>query len=986
MEIWENPNIIEVNKEPGHFVAMPYDDFDPTTENHNKMLLNGDWLFKYKKGSDVYPDEWHLLEVPSLWQLKGYGKPYYLAFDYPPGLSKKKREIPKIDHKYQEFGLYKRTFTLESEWQNRPVYLHFEGVKSAFQVYINEHYVGYSQGSMTPAEFRVDNYLKEGENIIQVEVYRYCDGTYLEDQDMWFLSGIFRDVYLYREKHIAIRDFFVTTTLDEKYENALLEVEVSLLNEPKEAYSLEVLLKETNDRLYVESTSNQVKLEKWITSPKKWTAETPHLYELLLILRNNEQIMSVKTLKFGFRTIELKDEEILVNGQPILLKGVNRHDFDSSKGWIVSDEIYHKDFTLMKKHNINAIRTSHYPNDTRFYELCNLYGFYVMDEADVETHGVRRKNVPGDHPIWKNAVVDRLERMILRDRNYTCVFMWSLGNEAGYGQNFNHMKAAGLSLDKTRAYHYEGDYDISVSDVLSRMYPTPDLLKRIGRYETIKINPMSNILNQLFADDKPLKPEWYKGKPVIVCEFAHAMENSLGNFDEYMDVFHSYKNMAGGFIWDFVDQALQIKKGDEIQYLYGGDFGEEKSHRYFCANGIVDANRNPHPSMIQVKKGYQNVLIKAGKDHKYLIFNDFRFRNLNEFQIRTKVLKDGIIFAQNEHTIDCLPYGSTELSYPVEIHDEGEYILEITVHLKHDTLWEKAGYEIAFEQFILQKRKPEKPQYAPIEYSLEEDRISIPGFGFIHLKTGDYHHPSFLEPLKMNFWRAKTDNDRGYSNFSKKYGHLILDHTCEKASKNYSVKSYEIQNQNHLSIIITQKVPGFVELTRHYVFTRKGVEVTMTGTPKKALDRFGTTFILQEDMPQLKWYGRGPCENYEDRKTGSKIGIHEMNLENYIHHYMRPQENSNRCDIRWMNISNLSIKDLSREGLSISCYPYTQEALEKAEHIHELKIQKYVTINVDHKQKGVGGDAPGVAMLHEPYQLKGQKTYHFSYLMEMENE
>lgn len=985
MHYWENPERFEENKETGHFVAMPFDHVDEKFSN-NKMLLNGQWSFKYKKGKNDYPSQWDTIQVPSLWQLKGYGIPYYLAFDYPPALSKKKSQIPKIDHNEQEFGLYQRSFELDDTWLNRPVYMHFEGVKSAFYLTINGHYVGYSQGSMTPAEFRIDSYLKTGDNIVTVEVVRYSDGTYLEDQDMWFLSGIFRDVFLYREKSLCIRDFFIKTTFDENYENALLSLDVDLLNENHVPYELSVTIKGTEYEFSLNGQNTYAGLKEWIKKPKQWTAETPNLYELILTLKSGNEIYSVKKLEFGFRQVELKDEKILVNGQAIMLKGVNRHDFDPENGWYVSDEMYHKDFMTMKQNNINAIRCSHYPNDTRFYEFCNRYGFYVMDEADVETHGVRRKNVPGDNPKWQKAVVDRLERMVLRDRNYTCVFMWSLGNEAGYGSNFMKMKEAGLKLDDTRAYHYEGDYDISVSDVLSRMYPTPDFLKRVGRYEDIKINPFSNILNQLFADDKPLKPEWYKGKPVIVCEYAHAMENSLGNFDEYIEVFDTYPNMAGGFIWDYIDQALKVTKNGQVQYLYGGDFGEEKTHGYFCANGIVDANRNPHPSMVQVKKGYQNFKFKKLSENRYEVFNDSRFTNLNAYILKASLYKDGQLQSEGILKLDCPPYGKMTFDYKSQIESEGEWILEFSVVLKEDCTWAKKGHEIAFEQFVLQTYKRPHMTFDNLAYEVEGFWLHVKDHGKINLKTGDYHHPQLKSPLRMNFWRAKTDNDRGYSNFSKKYGHLILNTRNEKMSQNYQVASYKIETKDGLSIEVNQKVKGFKDLTRSYHFSKKGLSVTMTGRPKKDLDRFGMTFSLNKSMPDLKWYGRGPEENYSDRKTGSKIGLHKLNLKDYIHHYMRPQENSNRCDIRWFEIEDITIKDLTGNGLSISAYPYSQKDLKEAEHIHELNLQKYVTINVDHKQKGVGGDAPGVAALHEPYILHGQKTYHYGFIMEWDNE
>jgi beta-galactosidase len=579
---WENPNIIGTNKEPGHAIGMPYDEYEMAIDNKPspyKLSLNGVWKFNWAKDPkkrpmdfykmDYIADNWDDIEVPSVWQLKGYGKPYYLAFRYPPGISTKGSEILKINHKWNEVGSYRRTFNVLENWMDREIFIHFGAVKSAFYLYINGEKVGYSQGSMTPAEFNITKYVKAGENIVAAEVYRYSDGTYLEDQDMWFFSGIYREVYIYSESKTYIRDFFARCTFDEKYEDAELIVDVDIRNskEYDQQVKIEVGLCDytstempdpiaSAEGLIGDSKELRLSLRTGVNNPKKWTAETPNLYKMILILKNEkDEIIEIKTIQYGFKVVEIKDEQILINGKPILIKGVNRHEFDPDFGWAVPRERYYQDFTIMKQNNINAIRTSHYPNDPFFYELCNEYGFYVMDEADMETHGVRRKNVPGDSPVWTKAVVDRMKRMVNRDKNHPCIFMWSLGNEAGYGSSFIEMKKAALGIDSTRPIHYEGDYDTSVSDVLSRMYPKVEYLDKLGNHEEVKISIVDKVMNNIILDSKPLKPEWYKGKPVILCEYAHAMENSLGNFQEYMDRFEKYKNMAGGFIWDFVDQA-----------------------------------------------------------------------------------------------------------------------------------------------------------------------------------------------------------------------------------------------------------------------------------------------------------------------------------------------------------------------------------------------------------------------------------------------
>lgn len=512
---------------------------------------------------------WNEIEVPGVWQLQGYGKPIYLSSSYPDAIETAKDKIPAINHAKNEVGIYRRTFTVPAEWKGKQIFIHFGAVKSAFFLYINGKRVGYSQGSMTPAEFRITDAIHAGENSITAEVYRYSDGTYLEDQDMWFLSGIYRDVYLYAENDIYLRDFYARAELDEACQDATLSVWTGVANWGKETVEdivldaalvggtklsfepLELVALPGNTRSFFTAD---------IEKPLQWSAEAPNLYTLVLTLRKGDQVLSCKSVRIGFKRIEIKGEQLLVNGSPVLLKGVNRHDFDPDHGWAVPRERYYEDLNLMKQANINAIRTSHYPDDPFFYELCDEYGFYVMDECDMETHGVRRKDVPGSNPMWTQAVVDRARRMVIRDRNHACVCIWSLGNEAGDGENFKYMKQAILYHDDSRPVHYEGDFDLTTSDFISRMYPNGEMMEKLGTRQPITVSMFENIANSLAADNKPITAEMYRGKPVVLCEFAHAMENSLGNFQEFMDAFEKYDNLCGGFIWDFVDQAIHKRR------------------------------------------------------------------------------------------------------------------------------------------------------------------------------------------------------------------------------------------------------------------------------------------------------------------------------------------------------------------------------------------------------------------------------------------
>lgn len=1026
---YENPEIIERNKQAAHAIWMPHDSFSEIAElegSKYKLSLNGIWDYLWVMGTAPSPADffmpefdssgWDKLEVPSVWQLHGYGKPYYLAFDFPPAISKKKSEIPKIDQSQNEKGFYRRSFLLPDNFEGREIFICFGAVKSAFYLYINGVKVGYSQGSMTPAEFNITQYLKRGENLVTAEVIRYSDGTYLEDQDMWFFSGIYREVFIYAEPNIYLRDIFARSSPDESYTDWTLEVDLFTENKTKKARSvvIEALLCEYNgfkiiDTIKSEFTAganvaNCFSLKKLIFSPKLWSAEKPNLYRLVIMLYGEDGLLiEAKTLHFGFKSVEISDERILVNGKPVMLCGVNRHDFDPDFGWAVPEERYHQDLALMKRANINAVRTSHYPNDTLLYELCDIYGLYVMDEADIETHAVRKKNVPGSNPIWTRTVVDRTERMVLRDRNYPCIFMWSLGNEAGYGENFTIMKKAALALDATRPFHYEGDFDLSVSDVVSRMYPTVELLEKLGRHEEIKIGLLDNLLNMLTADNKPLKPAQYAGKPVLVCEYAHAMENSLGNFREYMDVFEKYPNMAGGFIWDFVDQSIRRKTPNgEEQWLYGGDFGEELSHRYFCANGIVSADREPHPSYYEVKKVYQRIKVSPVdlKNGLIRIDNLYSFIDLSDFTLNWSLLEDGRIIENCTHEPFSLGGGEScivQLNFSNVAFISGrDYHLNAEFILREKTLWCEKGYKLAFEQFEISASLPRKGCYVgAANYSETESEITASGSGFKivvskadgNITCLDYGNGNLLRsPLKPNYWRAFTDNDLGYANFRPKLEKLLAYPVkrWRKATDKRKVRTVKLINENgSTSIDVLQTVPlckGIVK-TVYRVDSRGTVFVKHEIYPKHDMLRIGFTMALRRDFDSFTWFGRGPHENYCDRKTGSPVGIYSLDIETLGHSYMRPQENGNRTELRLLEIrdENRSGLTVTGDNFSFSAWPYSQEALEKAAHLHELKTEDIVTVNLDLMQCGVGGDFPGVAKLHEPYKIHKNKRYIFEF-------
>ncbi|ERI92441.1 Beta galactosidase small chain [Clostridiales bacterium oral taxon 876 str. F0540] len=1033
---WENPRIIKENKEDGHVISMPYNNLEEAFDMNAsifKLSLNGKWKFNWCKGIDNRPvdfykecydiTKWKDIDVPSVWELKGYGKPYYIAFDYPPAISTRKSEIPKISHELNEVGSYRTNFNLPKSFKDREIFLHFGAVKSAFYVYVNGKKVGYSQGSMTPSEFNITGYLKDGENILAVEVYRFSDGTYLEDQDMWFFSGIYREVYLFSEPKIFIKDFFAACSMDKEYKDCSLSIEVLVKNyldqEKKvkveaylEEYGSKTVSKPIADSSFkIESNGNgKVNLKTDIKNPKKWTAETPNLYKLLIVLKDETaEIIEVKVIQYGFKVVEIKDEKLLINGQPIMLKGVNRHDYDPDYGWAVPLERYHEDFKIMKQNNINAIRTSHYPNAPVFYELCNEYGFYVMDEAEVETHGVRRKGVPGDNLLWTEAVVDRMERMVLRDRNNPCIFMWSLGNEAGSGSNFNRMKEAALTLDSTRQFHYEGDFDMTVSDVLSRMYPTIELLEKIGKYEEVKISFVDNIMNKLAADNKPLKSEQYKGKPVILCEFAHAMENSLGNFQKYMDIFEKYSNMAGGFIWDFVDQSIhKLEEDGTEKWLYGGDFCEEITHRYFCANGIVFADRTAHPSIFEVKKVYQEIKVEPVDllIGRIKIKNKYSFKDLKDVYLHWLITEDGEkIIDGRINDLDIGPKETKEyyLNYlDMFFRANKEYHLLISFRLKEPKFWADKDYELAWEQFEIPVAQENNIVFkaSNLTPSLKEykDKVLVFNDNFkviIGRKSGgieslDYGYGEIIHTsLKPNYYRALTDNDIGYANFKPEFTWLLVDKSWETAGERRLVKGVGIdKSEGLIKVCITQKVKNCIgDVITEYTINVKGqIKVRHILTPKKNMYRIGMQMAVPKAYEFISFFGKGPHENYIDRNTGAKTGIYKGTVNELIHNYMRPQENGNRTEVRWINVLNkagkgINIQDCSGEFLNFSAWPYSQKDLQTAKHIHELPFREFNTLNIDYMQCGVGGDLPGVANLHEEFKIHNNKEYSYSFII-----
>ncbi len=1022
LKYWENPYIIKENKEDGHNNALPYKSVKDALAGGSApdyLSLNGTWKFWWQIGvdnlptdyySDNYDDSsWDDIEVPSVWQLKGYGKPIYLCAGYPRAISIIESEIPKINHKLNEIGVYRREFALPESFDGKEVFINFGAVKAGFFLYINNKKVGYSQGSMTPAEFNITDYVKPGINKVMVEVYRYTDGTYLEDQDMWFLCGIYRDVYIYAEEKICVRDFFANTTLVNDYKDGKLNLEITLQNydAPKKC-NLEVTLYDGNNPVKVVSESVEVKSGKNVfnyeyieENARQWSAEEPNLYKLVISLKNsNKKTLSAKCVKIGFRCTEIKGNVLYVNGKRVIIKGVNRHDFDPDNGWAIPDYRYKQDLYLMKQANINAIRTSHYPNRELFYEMCDELGFYVMDEADVETHGVRRKNCPGDNPDFKEAVCDRARRMVLRDRSHACICFWSLGNEAGDGSNFMWEKKAILAIDNTRPIHYEGDFDYTKSDFISRMYPVESIVEKFRNQEAITATLYDNVANALAADNKDVPAETYKDHPVIYCEYAHAMENSLGNFKEYVDDFENYEHMCGGFIWDYVDQSIRRVENGKEQWLYGGDFGEGATSYYFCANGIISADRKPQPSYYEVKKVYSNLEVQDADaiNGRITIKNKNLFIDTSDYNFKWILAVNGETVESGEITdlaVAPLTSETVVLPYKADKYPEGELILTVAFILNKDKPWAEAGFETSFSQIVIREcvAAAKKPAIGELKYKQSGHNVNIIGDKFTAAVKGGalasliYDGQEIIEnPMKPDFFRPLTDNDRGYINFAPFVAEIHPLYQWKRSTAMMAATLVKASSTpSGVEVKVHWNAPFTAGVSTTYLFSPDG-DVTVSHKARGLflpMLKVGVRVGIKKLLCNVDWYGRGPQETYCDRKTGAKIGKYSMSVADLEHRYMRPQENGHRTDVRTLSLTDNSGAGIKIDSLDIpfgfNVFEYTPEKIDSTKHLYELEKDYFNTLSLDAAMRGVGGDMPGCAYLHKPYKLKAGRGYSFTF-------
>lgn len=1021
---WENPEMFNQNRElpRATFVSFP----DETgvlrmarEDSPNYMSLDGIWKFHWVKSPAERPywffkDDfdvrgWDDIEVPSNWEMKGYDVPLYVNAGYPF-----KKNPPFIHHEWNPVGSYKRFFNIPGSWRNRDVFVTLGAVSSAFYLYINGELVGFSQDSKMPAEFNITKYLKRGKNSIAVEVYRWCDGSYLEDQDFWRLSGIQRSVYLHSRPKSYIRDFFAKPDLVNDYADGRLVTEVEVAGFSGTGPELTVVAT-LYDRGSAVATGSEVvsaaqgkgfvKLEFLVPSVRQWSAENPALYDLVLTLKKGGRVLESVGCRTGFRKVEIRDSQLLVNGRAIYLKGVNLHEHHDVRGHVIDRETIMKDIAVMKANNINAVRTSHYPHQELFYELCDEYGLYVIDEANIESHGIGyNKDVTlADKPEWAAAHLDRTVRMVERDKNHPSIIIWSMGNEAGDGYNFLANYRWMKDRDDSRPVQYErAEKSTNTTerhtDIWCPMYASIDYIERYA------LDPSSD-------------------RPLIQCEYAHAMGNSVGNLQDYWDVIEKYPILQGGFIWDWVDQGLLTSTGVGVSYwAYGGDFGDEgmPSDGNFCINGLVRPDRTGHPSLAEVKKVYQYIGFEPVDLSRGLIRvrNKYDFTPLNHFDISWEIVTDeGIIASGQLPAINIRPGEAIVTAVPYEIPAPAagvEYFLNLRASRYDQWTIVPAGHVYATEQFRLPFNVPPRVgDIARLSLLVTETegtdliirgedlkvRFDLELGALVSLVSGGKEY--ILSGLVPDFWRAPTDNDYG-NNMHRRQ------RVWREAGERVQVRNIRIGHPGlgMVRIIVDFDIPGLEDekiagLNVVYTIYSTGDIVVSNSFNKVSaripeIPRMGMQMQLPADFRNLRWFGRGPHENYNDRRTSADVGLYVSSVADQYVPYIRPQENGYKTDTRWLLLSDdegFGLLVAGRPLVSFAALHHLHEDFESPagrlsgfrpdaksvnRHTKDVLPRDLVKLNIDLDQMGVGGDNSWGAMTHPQYRLTEQK-YSYSF-------
>ncbi len=1026
---WENQTILQKNRLPAHSYFIPYANSQTALsfERGNSpffKLLNGTWKFSYSPSpaespANFYEDSydvtpWDDLSVPSSWQMHGYGYPHYTNVNYPFPV-----DPPHVPTE-NPTGCYKRTFYIPDEWLDRFVTLRFEGVDSAFYVWINGSEVGYSQGSRLPSEFDVSPFLRPGLNQVAVRVYQWSDGSYIEDQDQWWLSGIFRDVSLFARPKVHLADLSVRTGFDAHYLDAHLSVRVTIVNtwqETTRGGKVAINLLDAHDQPiplavteqnFTSNPNSDVTLEfqSSINAPHRWSAEDPYLYRLLLTIYDDDgNVLEVIPTRVGFRTIELRDGVFLVNGSAIKLKGVNRHDHHPDFGKAVPYSSLLQDVVLMKQHNINTVRTSHYPNDPRFLDLCDIYGLYVIDEADLECHGFLSAPVhtrssqqdlsniehnfaaaektaaqwTSDNPAWEAAYIDRAVRLVERDKNHASIIMWSLGNESFFGRNHEAMAAWMRSHDPTRLIHYEGDRQAKVADVFSTMYTSVADLAKLGERTDLD-------------------------KPHILCEYAHAMGNGPGGLTDYWDTIYKHRRLQGGCVWEWCDHGIRQHTPDGHEYFaYGGDFGDEPNDGNFVIDGLVSADRVPSPGLIEYKKVIEPVRCELldAKAGLLRITNRYDFISLSHLSCSWSLLREGVIVQQGALPLPAIPaQQSATVQVPFALpadHDSYDYWLNLDFTLAFDTRWAQRCHEIATAQFQLSSAATTRPidlQSLPTLQCREEGTsLIIQGpemeirFNTVYGTLSSWIHNglSLIDSgPQLTFWRATTDNDRGFSDDAgtwKSYGLHQLKQRIDRVH-------WEILDAGRaVHIVVSARIAppikswGIDCIYDYTIYGTGAVALSIKGIPTqdgpRTLPRIGLELHLPEQFELVTWYGRGPGESYIDTHQANRVGLYTKTVDELFTPYTFPQENGNRSEVKWVRVTNtrgsglLAVASPGQPELNFSLHRYTTEQLEKARHTYELSASGHLIWHLDYRQNGIGSASCGPA-LPAHYELRNE--------------
>jgi beta-galactosidase len=1011
---WNNPEIVETGTEPKHSTFYYYDnvtsalEYNPENSTYYQSL-NGSWKFFWSRKPSDRPKDfykkdydhsgWPEIRVPGDWQLQGYGVPYYVNDGYPFP-----KDPPHISKDYNPVGSYLCEFNIPENWNDKEVFLHFAGVNSAFYVWVNGNYLGYHEDSKTPVEFDITQYLKEENNTLAVEVYRWCSGSYLEDQDMWRFSGIERDVFLVAANPVTLRDIEILADLDKNYLDGNLEIKMLFerYNEKIKMGNINITLIDPENRItvfteqgqldFTEGNTHLFTLNKSIENPRKWSAEEPNLYDLLVSVSGKNSDEQLISQRIGFRKIEIRDTQLLVNGQPILLKGVCRHEHNDRTGHAITREGMIRDIALMKQSNINAVRTSHYPNDPQWYDLCDEYGLYIIDEANIEAHGVMVYTPAPDYghkatspvandPEWRDMLLYRLGNMLRRDRNHPCIIIWSLGNESGGGENFRHLYHWLKTQDPSRPVQYETCYLDDYTDIVAPMY-----------YQE----------PQFYSFLKKKDP-----RPLIMCEYSHSMNNSTGNLQDYWDLMESYPNLQGGFIWDWVDQGIwQVNSTGKPYWAYGGDFGPQgvPSNGPFCLNGIVFPDRSPHPALYEVRKVYQNIdILPEDISRKtYRIRNKFFFTNLEEFNIVYEIVHGNItVFSDSIFIPGGLePQSEKEISLsydPALLVPGREYYINFYVRTRKEENLIPKDHIIAYNQHKLQDGATLSPKKTNTSLTILSvvktyEGISITGQDFTIIfdgRTGALHDyvyrgKSLLrQDLVPNFWRIPTSNDLGNNMPERCAPWKDIHHKQTKWN-------IEFEEQNNDSVVIktsSKLLPGNSDYVTIYTVQKDGsikvwTDLKIHADTLPELPRFGMKVVLPGEYDQMTWYGRGPHETYWDRKTGALVGVYSGKVMEQYTPYIYPQENGNKTDVSWVKLENSSGEGLLIEGiqlLEVNAHHYLEENFDdRVRHTFDVPFQDLVELCIDLHQMGVGGDNSWGNHTHDKYKLL-DKEYHYGF-------